>query len=69
MGRRGLEPVLTFCAAWQVAKAQETSQRIDEELKDLQATLQNIEQARPFRELTVRVVVSLLDVASAFRLN
>ncbi|KAF8592472.1 ATP synthase d subunit [Ramaria rubella] len=39
-----------------VAKAQETSQRIDEELKDLQATLENIEQARPFEDLTVEQV-------------
>ena len=38
----------------QVAKAEETSQRIDEELKELQATLDNIEQARPFDDLTVR---------------
>jgi len=39
-----------------VAKAQETSTKIDEELKALQATLQNIEQARPFEDLTVEEV-------------
>jgi len=36
-----------------VAKAQETSDKIDMELKDLQATLANIEDARPFEDLTV----------------
>ncbi|KAJ3483715.1 hypothetical protein NLI96_g6132 [Meripilus lineatus] len=36
-----------------VAKAQETSEKIDVELKDLQATLANIEEARPFEDLTV----------------
>lgn len=39
----------------QVAKAVETSSKIDEELEDLQATLANIESARPFEDLTVRV--------------
>lgn len=38
----------------QVAKAQETEAKIDVELKELQATLANIEDARPFDELTVR---------------
>ena len=38
----------------QVAKAKETECKIDEELKDLQATLANIEEARPFEDLTVR---------------
>jgi F-type H+-transporting ATPase subunit d len=37
----------------QVAKAQETEVKIDEELKELQATLANIEEARPFEDLTV----------------
>ncbi|THH21031.1 hypothetical protein EW146_g442 [Bondarzewia mesenterica] len=37
-----------------VAKAQETAAQIDVELKDLQATLANIEEARPFEDLTVR---------------
>jgi len=36
-----------------VSKAQETAAKIDEELKNLQATLANIEQARPFEDLTV----------------
>ncbi|KAI0733451.1 ATP synthase d subunit [Fomitopsis betulina] len=35
-----------------VAKAKETTEKIDVELKDLQATLANIEDARPFDELT-----------------
>ena len=37
----------------QVEKAQEAEQKIDQELKDLQATLANIEEARPFDQLTV----------------
>ncbi|KAF8609265.1 ATP synthase d subunit [Ceratobasidium sp. AG-I] len=36
-----------------VAKAEETSVKIDEELKNLQTTLANIEDARPFEDLTV----------------
>lgn len=43
-----------FCHV-QVAKAQETSEKIDVELKDLQATLANIEEARPFEDLTVSI--------------
>ncbi|KAI0662932.1 ATP synthase d subunit [Cubamyces menziesii] len=35
-----------------VAKAKETTEKIDAELKDLQATLANIEEARPFEDLT-----------------
>lgn len=37
----------------QVSKAKETEEKIDVELKELQATLANIEQARPFEQLTV----------------
>jgi len=47
-----LKAIETF-EAKAVAKAQETSAKIDEELKDLQATLANIEDARPFEDLTV----------------
>ncbi|KAL6306690.1 ATP synthase d subunit [Sparassis latifolia] len=36
-----------------VASAKETTEKIDTELKDLQATLANIEEARPFEDLTV----------------
>lgn len=36
-----------------MAKAKETTEKIDAELKDLQATLANIEDARPFEDLTV----------------
>lgn len=39
-----------------VAKAEETTVRINEELKELQDTLGNIEQARSFDELTVEDV-------------
>ena len=46
----------------QVAKAKETSDKIDEELKDLQATLANIEEARPFEDLTVRTTHILFDL-------
>jgi F-type H+-transporting ATPase subunit d len=37
----------------QVSRARETETKIDEELKELQATLANIEEARPFEDLTV----------------
>ncbi|EMD40974.1 hypothetical protein CERSUDRAFT_80618 [Gelatoporia subvermispora B] len=36
-----------------VSQAKETTEKIDAELKDLQATLANIEDARPFDDLTV----------------
>ncbi|KZT26896.1 ATP synthase d subunit [Neolentinus lepideus HHB14362 ss-1] len=39
-----------------VAKAKETEEKIDSELKELQATLANIEEARPFEELTAEEV-------------
>ncbi|KIM67763.1 hypothetical protein SCLCIDRAFT_1209892 [Scleroderma citrinum Foug A] len=35
-----------------VTKAQETAEKIDVELKELQATLANIEEARPFEDLS-----------------
>lgn len=45
---------------YQVANAKETADKIDVELKDLQATLANIEEARAFEDLTVsRIGVSL----------
>lgn len=40
-----------------VENAQTTAKTIDNELSDLQATLQNIEQARPFDDLTVEDVM------------
>ncbi|KAF8665793.1 hypothetical protein AX16_000238 [Volvariella volvacea WC 439] len=39
-----------------VEKAKETEAKIDVELKELQATLANIEEARPFDELTTEEV-------------
>jgi len=39
-----------------IAKAKETVEKVDVELKDLQATLANIEDARPFEDLTVEDV-------------
>ncbi|KAG5221830.1 subunit of the stator stalk of mitochondrial F1F0 ATP synthase [Salix suchowensis] len=39
-----------------VEKAKETEAKIDIELKELQATLANIEEARPFEDLTVEDV-------------
>jgi len=39
-----------------IAKAKETEAKIDVELKDLQATLANIQDARPFEDLTVEEV-------------
>lgn len=54
----------------QVEKANETAQKIDVELKDLQVTLANIEEARPFEDLTVsllhcqrtRVLILFVDI-------
>ncbi|PSS36845.1 hypothetical protein PHLCEN_2v1273 [Hermanssonia centrifuga] len=46
-----LKAIETF-EAKAVAKAKETADKIDVELKDLQATLANIEDARPFEDLT-----------------
>ncbi|CAG8501931.1 9878_t:CDS:2 [Paraglomus brasilianum] len=40
-----------------VAKAQRTASKVDAELNDLQKALVNIEQARPFEDLTVADVV------------
>jgi len=39
-----------------VSRAKETETKIDEELKQLQATLANIEEARPFEDLTANEV-------------
>jgi len=39
-----------------VSRAKETETKIDEELKELQATLANIEEARPFEDLTANEV-------------
>jgi hypothetical protein len=41
-----------------VAEAQETEQKIDEELEKLRLTLANIEDARSFEELTVSSLCS-----------
>ncbi|GAB5589409.1 ATP synthase d subunit [Umbelopsis nana] len=41
-----------------VAKAQNTVQQIDAELKDLNATLANIEQSRPIEHLTVDDIIA-----------
>lgn len=49
---RQLKAIETF-EAEAVRNAQETKEKVDLELKDLEKTLQNIEQARSFEELTV----------------
>jgi F-type H+-transporting ATPase subunit d len=41
-----------------VTKAQETERKIDVELKELRQTLANIEDARPFEQLTVSSLYS-----------
>ncbi|KAI8096482.1 uncharacterized protein BX664DRAFT_291377 [Halteromyces radiatus] len=41
-----------------VAKAQSTVQKIDIELKDLQATLNNIQDSRPIEQLTVDDIIA-----------
>jgi len=45
----------------QVEKAQATAAQIDVELKELQSTLANIEEARPFEDLTVCLPRSVLS--------
>ncbi|KAG6900104.1 hypothetical protein C0993_002788 [Termitomyces sp. T159_Od127] len=50
-----LKAIETF-EAKAVEKAKETEQKIDVELSELQATLANIEDARPFDQLTVEDV-------------
>jgi hypothetical protein len=42
----------------QVEQAQASSDKIEAELKDLKATLQNIQEARPFDQLTVDEVIA-----------
>merc|ERR1712151_987277 len=41
-----------------VKSAEETKGKVDAELKDLEATLKNIESARPFEDLAVDEVVA-----------
>lgn len=43
-----------------VKNAEETKGRVDMELKDLEKTLKNIEEARPFDELTVVCIAWLV---------
>lgn len=49
----------------QVAKAEETAAQIDVELKALQSTLENIESARPFEDLTVCILILRLRASFA----
>lgn len=49
---RQIKAIETF-EAQAIKNAEETKGRVDLELKDLQATLKNIEEARPFEDLTV----------------
>lgn len=50
-----------------VRNAQEAKQKVDLEIKDLQATLTNIETARPWEDLTVVRVVSLVENLYMYR--
>jgi len=49
---RQIKAIETF-EAQAVKAAEETKGKVDEELKDLEKTLKNIETARPFEDLTV----------------
>lgn len=49
---RQLKAIEAF-EAQAVKNAEETKGRVDQELGDLEKTLQNIEEARPFEDLTV----------------
>jgi len=43
-----------------IKNAEETKGRVDLELKDLEKTLKNIEEARPFEDLTVVCIAGLM---------
>jgi hypothetical protein len=45
-----------------VKNAEVTKGRVDEEVRDLEATLRNIEEARPFEDLTVVSTYEELEV-------
>lgn len=42
--------------------AEETKGRVDLELKDLEKTLKNIEEARPFEDLTVVRIHGIMNI-------
>ena len=44
-----------------VKSAQETKGKVDGELRDLEQTLKNIEEARPFEDLTVVSATAVID--------
>jgi hypothetical protein len=44
--------------------AEETKGRVDLELKDLEKTLKNIEEARPFEDLTVVCIAKMIQFAN-----
>ncbi|KAH6679427.1 putative ATP synthase subunit D, mitochondrial [Tricladium varicosporioides] len=54
---RQIKAIETF-EAQAVKNAEETKGRVDLELKDLEKTLKNIEEARPFEDLTVDEVAA-----------
>lgn len=45
-----------------VKNAEATKGRVDEELRDLEKTLKNIETARPFEDLTVVCIVLFMEM-------
>jgi F-type H+-transporting ATPase subunit d len=49
-----------------VKSAEETKGKVDLELKDLEKTLKNIEEARPFDELTVVCITRSMDAAKVW---
>ncbi|KAI9641955.1 ATP synthase d subunit [Ciborinia camelliae] len=55
---RQIKAIETF-EAQAIKNAEETKGRVDLELKDLEATLKNIEEARPFEDLTVVCIGSV----------
>ncbi|POS87799.1 ATP synthase D chain, partial [Erysiphe pulchra] len=52
-----IKAIETF-EAQAITNAQETKGKVDMELKDLEKTLKNIEEARPFEDLTVEEVIA-----------
>jgi F-type H+-transporting ATPase subunit d len=52
-----------------VKNAEETKGRVDLELKDLEKTLKNIEEARPFEDLTVVCIARYQRITLVFELT
>ncbi len=57
---RGLMMIGLQCYERQIESAKQTAAKIEAELGNLNGTLKNIEDARPFNQLTVRSLTLLM---------